>query len=268
MTAAASAGQTTSLAGAAEADRKDFGPVPADDFMDQIDASVFLLTTDPGRQEAIRRQLAALPVVQQFAYESQAAAFKRYRVMFRNQPQRLRGVTQRAMPASFRVVLHDPRQYSELFRAFCPQLGPDGKPACVEGVEAVVDQHQVTWDGLAGPWLHTTDAAVFLTSGADPGQQEMIRRDLEALAVVAQVDFESKAAALRRLRQQGVTDPVVLHDYALDSFRVRLREPKQFPALYGRLCSGRWSLSTEPVCVPGVRLVIANPRSVYFGLKR
>jgi hypothetical protein len=40
----------------------------------------------------------------------------------------------------------------------------------------------------------------------------------------------------------------VLHSYVLNSFRVRLREPSQFPALYGRRCSGRWSFSTEPVC--------------------
>jgi cell division protein FtsX len=106
---------------------------------------------DSAGQEVIRRQLAALPVVQRFAYESQAEAFQRYRAMFRNQPQKLAGVTQQTLPASFRVVLDDPRQFSQLFRAFCPQLGPDGKPACVKGVEVVVDQHQVTWDGLAGP---------------------------------------------------------------------------------------------------------------------
>ena len=267
-TTTASAGGTTSPAGAAEVDRKDVGLVPAGDYTVRIDASVFLLPIDLARQQAIRRQLAALPAVQQFAYESQAEAFRRYRVMFRNQPRRLRGVSLGTLPASFRVVLHDPRQFSELFRAFCPQLGPDGKPACVRGVEVVVDQHQVTWEGLAGPWLHATDAAVFLTSSVDPDQREVIGRDLEALAVVEQVDFESRAAALRRLQQQGVKDPLVLHDYAVDSFRVRLSEPKQFPELYGRLCSGRWSFSTQPVCKPGVGLVIANPRSVYYGLER
>ncbi len=172
------------------------------------------------------------------------------------------------LPASFRVVLHEPRQFSELFREFCPQLGPDGKPACVEGVDEVVDQHQVVWSTLAGPWLHTTDAAVLLAPGVDPNRQEAIRRDLEALPVVEQVDFESAAAAAGRFQQSGVQDPVALDKVAFDSFRVRLRDPRQFPTLYGRLCSGRWTFSTKPVCKPGVSFVIANPRSVYYGLER
>src|SRR6266498_1371873 len=196
-----------------------------------------------GRQQGlIRRRVAVLPFVDQFAYESQAEAFEKYREAFRNQPQMLRGVTPRVLPASFRVVLHEPRQFSELFREFCPQLGPDGKPACVEGVDEVVDQHQVVWSTLAGPWLHTTDAAVLLAPGVDPNRQEAIRRDLEALPVVEQVDFESAAAAAGRF--QAVS------------------------TLYGRLCSGRWTFSTKPVCKPGVSFVIANPRSVYYGLER
>jgi cell division protein FtsX len=269
-TAVAAAGGTTSPAGSADAGSKDFGRVPrGDDLVARYDASVFLQTTvDSAQQAAIRRRVAALPVVEQFAFESQAEAFENYRAMYRNQPQMLRGVTPQILPSSFRVVLHDPSQFSQLFREFCPQLGPDGKPACAEGVDEVVDQHQTAWTILAGSWLHTTDAAVLLASRVDPSQQEAIRRDLEALPAVERVDFESEGAALVRLQQSGVQDPQVLDRLALDSFRVRLRDPKQFPALYGRVCSGRWSFSTEPVCRPGVRVVIANPRSVYYGMER
>jgi cell division protein FtsX len=269
-TAAAAAGGTTSPAGSADAGSKDFGRVPrGDDLVARYDASVFLRTTvDSTQQEAIRRRVAALPVVEQFAFESQAEAYENYLAQYRNQPRMLRGVTPRILPSSFRVVLHDPSQFSQLFREFCPQLGPDGKPACAEGVDEVVDQHQNAWTVLAGPWLHTTDAAVVLASRVDPSQQEAIRRDLEALPAVERVDFESEGAALVRLQQSGVQDPQVLDRLALDSFRVRLRDPRQFPALYGRLCSGRWSFSTKPVCKAGVRVVIANPRSVYYGLER
>src|SRR6266511_3697350 len=180
-----------------------------------------------GRQQGlIRRRVAALPFVDQFAYESQAEAFEKYREAFRNQPQMLRGVTPRVLPASFRVVLHEPRQFSELFREFCPQLGPDGKPACVEGVDEVVDQHQVVWSTLAGPWLHTTDAAVLLAPGVDPNRQEAIRREPVAVVVVVQFDFA--AAAAGRFQQSGVQDPVALDKVAFDSFRVRLRDPRQF----------------------------------------
>lgn len=263
------AAQTTSPAGAAEADSKDFGRVPRGGLLDRFDASVFLAYgADPARQDMIRRRVAALPVVEAFAYESPAEAFKRFRVLFRDRPDLLRGATEQTMPASFRVVLHDPSQFFELLREFCPRLDPDGKPDCVEGVEVVVDQHQVAWNVLAGPWLHTTDAMVVLASGVDPERRKAIRADLEALPVVEQVDFESKAAARRRLRQADVTAPLALRDLALDSFRVRLRVPARFAELYGRLCSGRWSFSTAPVCKPGVRVVIANPRSVYYGLPR
>jgi cell division protein FtsX len=263
-------GETTSPAGSADAGRKDFGRVPpGDDLVARYDASVFLQTTiDSVQQEAIRRRVAALPVVEQFAFESQAEAYDNYVAQYRNQPRMLRGVTPRILPSSFRVVLHAPSQFSELFREFCPQLGPDGKPACAEGVDEVVDQHQNAWTVLAGPWLHTTDAAVVLASRVEVSRQEAIRRDLAALPAVERVDFESAGAALVRLQQSGVQDPQVLDRLALDSFRVRLRDPRQFPALYGRLCSGRWSFSTKPVCKPGVRVVIANPRSVYYGLER
>jgi hypothetical protein len=191
--AGASAGGTT--AGLADADSKDFGQVPrGEGLVDRFDASVFLLKTiDAAQQGLIRRRVAALPFVEQFAYESQAEAYEKFLDEFRNQPQMLRGVTPRVLPASFRVVLRDPRQFSELFREFCPQLGPDGKPACVKGIDTIIDQHQVAWEVLSGPWTHTTDAAVFLASGVDPNRQEAIRRDLEAQPFVEKVELFHEA---------------------------------------------------------------------------
>jgi FtsX extracellular domain len=261
---------TTSPAGAGEPESKDVGRVPrGEGLMQGSDASVFLLNTiDAAQTELIRRRLAALPFVEQFAYESQAEAFEEYRATFRDRPRMLRGVTERTLPASFRVVLHEHRQFVDLFWEFCPQRGPDGKPACVEGIDQVVDQHKVAWDALAGLWVHTTDVAVFLASGVSPNRREAIRRDLEALPFVEKVDFESAAAARRRFRQSGA-DPRVLNKVAFDSFWMRLRDPRQsFPTLYGRLCSGRWTFSTKPTCKPGVSFVIANPPSVYHGLQR
>lgn len=267
-TTATAAAQTTSPAGLAEANSKDFGRIPRGDLLDRFDASVFLVyRIDPAQQDMIRRRVAALPVVEAFAYESPAEAFKRFRVLFRDRPDLLRGATEQTLPASFRVVLHDPSQFAELLRDLCPP-SPDGRPDCIEGIEQVTDQHWITWAALAGPWVHTTDAMVVLASGVDPDRRKAIRADLEALPVVEQVDFESKAAARRRLQQADVTAPLALHDFALDSFWVRLSVPARFAELYSRLCSGRWSFSTAPVCKPGIRVVIANPRSVYYGLER
>jgi cell division protein FtsX len=48
--------------------------------LDRFDASVFLvLGIDPAQQEAIRRRVAALPVVEAFAYESPAQALEQFR---------------------------------------------------------------------------------------------------------------------------------------------------------------------------------------------
>jgi cell division protein FtsX len=264
------AAQTTAPVGSAEAASKDFGRIPRGDvLLDRFDASVFLvLGIDPARQEMIRRRVAALPVVEAFAYESPAQALEQLNAHYLPYLPDLSGATEQMLPGSFRVVLHDPSQFAVLFRELCPP-GSDGRrPDCVEGVDTVTDQHWLAWITFAGPWLHTADAIVGLASGVDPDRRRAIRGELEALPVVERVDFESKAAARRRLEQTGVSNPATLDVLTFDSFRVRLRVPARFAELYGRLCSGRWSFTTAPVCKPGVRLVIANPRSVYYGLPR
>jgi hypothetical protein len=65
-----------------------------------------------------------------------------------------------------------------------------------------------------------------------------------------------------------VSNPAALDELTLDSFRVRLRVPARFAELYGWLCSGRWTFPTTPICKPGVRVVIANVHSVYYGFPR
>ncbi|HEX8857569.1 MAG TPA: permease-like cell division protein FtsX [Actinomycetes bacterium] len=263
------AAQTTSLVGSAEAASKDFGRIPRGDvLLDRFDASVFLVRgIDPAQQEMIRRRVAALPVVEAFAYESSAEALEQFRTRFLPYRPDPSGATEQILPASFRVVLQDPSQFAVLLKELCPP-GPDGRPDCVEGVDEVTDQHWLAWITFAGPWIHTADAIVALASGVDSARRRAIRGELGALPNVERVDFESKAAARRRLEQTGVSNPATLRDLTFDSFRVRLSVPTRFGELYEGLCSGRWSFTTTPVCKPGIRLVIANPRSVYYGLPR
>jgi cell division protein FtsX len=264
------ASQTTAPVGSAEPTGKDFGRIPRGDvLLDRFDASVFLdLGIGPAQQTAIRRRVAALPVVEAFAYESPAQALEQLNAHYLPYLPDLSGATEQMLPGSFRVVLHDPSQFAVLFREFC-RPAPDGRrPDCVEGVDLVTDQHSLAWISFAGPWMHTTDAIVALASGVDPDRRQAIRGELEALPIVERVDFESKAAARRRLEQTGVSNPATLDVLTFDSFRVRLSVPTRFGELYERLCSGRWSFTTTPVCKPGVRLVIANPRSVYYGQPR
>lgn len=264
------ASQTTAPVGSAEPTGKDFGRIPRGDvLLDRFDASVFLdLGIDLARQAAIRRRVAALPVVEAFAYESPAQALEQLNAHYLPYLPDLSGATEQMLPGSFRVVLHDPSQFAVLFREFC-RPAPDGRrPDCVVGVDLVTDQHSLAWISFAGPWLHTADAIVALASGVDPDRRQAIRGELEALPGVERVDFESKAAARRRLEQTSVSNPAGLDVMTFDSFRVRLRAPARFPELYERLCSGRLSFTTTPVCKPGVRFVIPNPRSVYYGQPR
>jgi cell division protein FtsX len=247
-TTAAAAAQTSSPVGSAEANSKDFGRIPRGDvLLNRFDASVFLVRgIDPVQQEVIRRRVAALPVVEAFAYESPAQALEKFRAQYLPYRPDLSGATEQMLPGSFRVELQDPSQFAVLLRELCP-VSPDGRPDCVEGVDEVTDQHWLAWITFAGPWVHTADAIVGLASGVDPDRRRAIRGDLEALPVVERVDFESKAAARRRLEQQtGVSNPAALDELTLDSFRVRLKVPARLAELHGWLCSGRWTFTTTP----------------------
>ena len=121
-TAAADAQTTSPPVGSAEANRKDFRRIPRGDvLLDRFDASVFLVKgIDPAQQEAIRRRVAALPVVEAFAYESPAQALEQFRAQYLPYRPDLNGATEQMLPGSFRVVLHDPSQFAVLLWELCP----------------------------------------------------------------------------------------------------------------------------------------------------
>lgn len=113
---------------------------------DRVQVSIFLCTPDStdvaacaggGVTEAQRDQLAQdldglTPLVQEYWYESNEAAYERFREQFRNSPV-LDNIPQEAIPESFRVQLSDPTRYAVVASAF------EGAP----GVESVEDQREV-----------------------------------------------------------------------------------------------------------------------------
>ena len=83
--------------------------------------------------QRLNHQLHTMPEVATVRYESKQQAYQRFSQLFANQPQLVQGVSQNALPASFRVKLQDP----EKFAVVAAQVA--GQP----GIENVVDQRAV-----------------------------------------------------------------------------------------------------------------------------
>jgi cell division protein FtsX len=121
---------------------------------------------------------------------------------------------------------------------------------------------------IGGDRFGKTDASVFLEQGVTPAQRDTIRRRIQSLAVVERVYYESRADAYARARDLYKTKPAVtpkaLEGLAFpESFRVRLHDPEQFPALQRALCPGMPVKATgSSGCMDGVEAVMAEKRAL------
>jgi cell division protein FtsX len=116
---------------------------------------------------------------------------------------------------------------------------------------------------IGGYWFGKADASVFLAQGVTPAQRERIRRRIQSLDVVDRLYYESRADAYARLRELYRNKPGAIEQVDLaalpDSFRVRLDDPEQFPALQGALCPRVPSKANgSSGCMDGVETVIAE----------
>lgn len=100
------------------------------------------LTTDQSKNDAnctnavcqdLLTSLKSNPDVSVVTYESQDAAYARYRKQFAGQPEMLQIARKEALSASFRVQLHDAQRFAVIKQQY------DGKP----GVLSVDDQSQI-----------------------------------------------------------------------------------------------------------------------------
>jgi cell division protein FtsX len=121
---------------------------------------------------------------------------------------------------------------------------------------------------LGGYWFGKIDASVFLEQGVTAARRELIRRRIQSLEVVDRVDYESPADAYARTRElykrkPGMTDKA-LQGFALpESFRVRLDDPEQVPALQRALCPRMPDeASGSSGCMDGVEAVMAEKRAL------
>jgi cell division protein FtsX len=121
---------------------------------------------------------------------------------------------------------------------------------------------------LGGYWFGKADATVFLEQGVTPARREAVRRRIESLDVVDQVFYESRADARARSNELYRTKPgavlKALEGFAFpESFRVRLIDPDQVPALQRALCPrAPDKASGSSGCMDGVEAVMEQKRAL------
>jgi cell division transport system permease protein len=109
-----------------------------DNYGDKIQVNVFLTKdVSAGDKECqsqpctgIRSNLQSDPAVEEVEYESQAAAFKRFKEIFAGQPELLQLTREESLPANFQVRLKDPDRAQVIVQNYT------GKP----GIDRVEDQ--------------------------------------------------------------------------------------------------------------------------------
>lgn len=78
-----------------------------------VEVAVFLAPdVTPDLRKEIEGELNAMPEVEQVIYESKKEAFRRFKELFREQPELVRNTTAEALPESFRVKLEDPKKFA------------------------------------------------------------------------------------------------------------------------------------------------------------
>jgi cell division transport system permease protein len=80
--------------------------------------------TNDQRQQ-VGKDLAATPQVERVFYESKQQAYVRFKEQFKDSPDLVANVTPDALPESYRVKLHDPKQFDVVASAFQDRPGVD-----------------------------------------------------------------------------------------------------------------------------------------------
>ena len=119
--------------------------------------------------------------------------------------------------------------------------------------------------GIGGYWFGKTDASVFLEQGVTPAERAPVLRRIQSLDVVDRVYYESRAEAYARFKDLYKSKPEMLRNTGPsampESFRVRLDDPEQFPALERALCPrAPGKVGGSSGCMDGVETVISEKR--------
>jgi cell division transport system permease protein len=91
-----------------------------------VDVSIFLLDdVSPTQQQQLGRLLNEMPEVESVRYDSKAVAYERFKELFKDQEDLVENTSPDALPASFRVKLHNPEQFAVVKARLTGQPGID-----------------------------------------------------------------------------------------------------------------------------------------------
>lgn len=91
-----------------------------------VEVSVFLRKDiTPQQQQSLGQLLSGMPQVARVTFESQADAYRRFEDIFKNQKALAQNVSPDALPASFRVKLRNPEQFTSVAARLNGQAGID-----------------------------------------------------------------------------------------------------------------------------------------------
>jgi cell division transport system permease protein len=142
-----------------------------DEWTDKIEVSIFLCddrqcpAITQEQQAALRRDLEANPLVEQVFFESKEDAYERFLERFEGQEDFTQGVTADQLPASFRVKLQDPEQFTAIKAQY----------EATPGVEDIIDQRElleqflqfartIRWSALAVAVIQMLAATVLVAN--------------------------------------------------------------------------------------------------------
>lgn len=85
---------------------------------------------------------------------------------------------------------------------------------------------------MKGYWYGKVEVSIFLTDDVTQAQRDEMRAELEAMPEVERVDFETRAEAYERFKEQFKDSQDIVKnttpDVLPESFRVKLHDPKKF----------------------------------------
>ena len=121
-------------------------------------------------------------------------------------------------------------------------------------------------DLYGGYWADKIEVSVFLTSDVSQPQKEEIQRQLEGIGVVDRIYYESKEDAYQRFKEQFKDSPDMVRNVSPqampESYRIKLKDPEQFPQVHDKFCSGKLDANNREVCSNGIDLVVDQRKLV------
>ena len=151
-------------------------------YLDKLEVSIYMQDDATSAQNAsLASALKASPEVQNVQYLDKAAAFERFKKLFKGNPQLVSQATADDLPATYLVKMKDPERYTVLAQQF---------PAGKAGVEEVQGQSEVL-DRIFSLFNGVRNAAIALAL-------------LQALAALLLISNTIQVAAFNRRVETGI----------------------------------------------------------------